>query len=162
MRATGIDITAALLEQAQERQARLNVENVEWHQGEVRALAYPDESFTIVTSRDALHHCESAGDVLAEMVRVCCPAGMVAVLDVYVSVDVTKAQNINRMEKHHDSSHTRALPLSELRALFVAAAVEAMVLDTLDTDSLGVNRRLQEGRPVLSYPIVEFVCRASA
>ena len=187
--ATGIDITSAMLDQARERQVRLEIQNVQWDQGDVTKLPYQNDSFTIVTSRYAFHHFEAPKDVLSEMVRVCRPEGTIAVMDVCASEDQAKAENFNKMEKYRDPSHTRALPLSELRALFTSfglpspsvtfyqmevrldhllkasfpkqgdsEAVEALVQDSLETDSLGTNTRLKDGRLVFSYPIAILAC----
>lgn len=187
--ATGIDITPAMLDKAREQQVRLQLQNVEWHYGDVTALPYQDESFTIVTSRYAFHHFEVPGNVLSEMVRVCRPGGAIAVMDLCVSEDERKAENFNRMEKYRDPSHVRALPLSELRTMYMsvglsapyvsfyqmdvrldhllkasfpnpgdAIAVEALVRESLETDSLGVNTRLKDGKLVFSYPIALLAC----
>jgi SAM-dependent methyltransferase len=124
-RATGIDITASMLDKARERQAQLQLKNVEWHQGDVTKLPYENGAFTIVTSRYAFHHFEEPGGVLAEMIRVCRTGGTVAVMDICVSEDKEKAGRFNRMEKYRDPSHTRALPLSEHRNLFASAGLDA-------------------------------------
>ena len=191
--ATGIDITAAMLDKAREQQVRLNIKNVEWHEGDVTKLPYKDGAFTIVTSRYALHHFEDPGAVLSEMVRVCDAGGTVAVMDICVSEDRAKAGNFNRMEKYRDPSDTRALPLSEHLALFASAgldrpavefyqmkvrldhllkasfpnpgdsaAVEALVRESLETDSLGANTRMKDGKLRFSYPIAVLASKKRA
>src|SRR5262249_22419844 len=54
--ATGIDLTPAMLERAQQQAAGQGLTNVTWQHGDVTPLPYPDASFTIVTSRFAFHH----------------------------------------------------------------------------------------------------------
>src|SRR5262249_1282426 len=56
--------------------------------------------------------------VLGEMRRVCTPGGRVLVVDTEASPDPAKAAEFNRMEILRDPSHVRAMPLTELFALF--------------------------------------------
>lgn len=42
---TGIDLTPAMIEQAQQRQRRLGLENLTWQVGDVLALPFPDAAF---------------------------------------------------------------------------------------------------------------------
>src|SRR5436309_5568265 len=55
-RATGVDVTPAMLEQAQRLAAEKGLTNVEWRQGDVNALPFEDGSFTIVVTRFSMHH----------------------------------------------------------------------------------------------------------
>jgi hypothetical protein len=55
------------------------------------------------------------------MARVCRRGGRVVVVDVSPALD--KAATFNEMERLRDPSHTRALPLEELTALFAAAGL---------------------------------------
>ena len=61
--------------------------------------------------------------ILKEMIRVCAPGGRVLVADMHTSTDSAKGAEFNRMELLRDPSHVRALPVSELRALFPAAGL---------------------------------------
>src|SRR5919198_5561628 len=80
-RATGIDLTPAMLERARALQQQRGLTNVHWHRGDVLALPYADGAFSIVTSRFAFHHLLNPGSVLREMRRVCAPGGRVVVVD---------------------------------------------------------------------------------
>jgi ubiquinone/menaquinone biosynthesis C-methylase UbiE len=123
--ATGIDVTPAMLERARALAGDRGFANVTLDQGDVQSLPYADASFTIVLSRFTFHHFLDPLAVLEEMVRVCAPGGTVMVIDVQASDDPAKADEFNRMEKLRDPSHVRALPLGELRQLFVAAGLPA-------------------------------------
>jgi SAM-dependent methyltransferase len=122
-RATGIDVTPAMLDQARKAAAEQGLTNVAWDQGDVTTLPYPDASFAIVATRFSFHHFVDAGVVLKEMVRVCAPGGRIVVADSCPSEDTAKAAAFNRLELLRDPSHTRALPLSEMKALFAAAGL---------------------------------------
>jgi SAM-dependent methyltransferase len=120
-RATGIDLTPAMLERALALQQQRGLTNVYWHRGDVLALPYADGAFSIVTSRFAFHHLLDPGAVLTEMRRVCAPGGRVVVVD--SSPDPSKAAAFNGMEKLRDPSHVRAMPPDELLGLFRAAGL---------------------------------------
>lgn len=116
--ATGIDMTPAMLEQAQRLAAEKGLTNVAWRQGDVTTLPYPDASFTIVVTRFSFHHFLDPRAVLQEMVRVCAPGGRIVVVDTCASEDPAKAAEFNRLEKLRDPSHARNLTLTELKGLF--------------------------------------------
>ncbi len=121
--ATGIDMTPAMLDRARHLAVEKGVANVTWREGDVARLPYPDGAFTIVVTRFAVHHFPDPGAVFGEMVRVCAPGGRIVVVDTYVSPDLAKAAEFNRLETLRDPSHARALPLAELKGLFRAAGL---------------------------------------
>jgi len=121
--ATGIDVTPAMLDQARQAAAASGLANTSWDQGDVTTLPYADGRFTIVATRFSFHHFVDAAVVLREMVRVCAPGGRIVVADSCPSEDKAKAAAFNRLELLRDPSHTRALPLSELKSLFAAAGL---------------------------------------
>jgi len=121
--ATGIDVTPAMLDEARRAAAQNGLTNTSWDQGDVTTLPYADESFSIVATRFSFHHFVDPLRVLKEMARVCKPGGRIVVADSCPSEDAAKAAAFNRLEKLRDPSHTRALPLSEIKALFDAAGL---------------------------------------
>jgi ubiquinone/menaquinone biosynthesis C-methylase UbiE len=121
--ATGIDVTPAMLDQARKAAAENGLTNTSWYQGDVTTLPYADGSFTIVATRFSFHHFLHPLAVLCEMVRVCAPGGRVVVVDSCPSEDKAKSEAFNRLELLRDPSHTRALPLSEMKELFAAAGL---------------------------------------
>ena len=122
-RATGIDMTPAMLDRARQFAAEKGITNVTWREDDVSSLPWPDASFTIVATRFAVHHFPDPAAVLREMVRVCAPGGRVVVVDTCASADPVKAAAFNRLEKLRDPSHVRALPLAELEGLFYTAGL---------------------------------------
>src|SRR5437764_4417621 len=50
-RATGIDLTPAMIDKAREHAAALNLTNVDWHVGNVLPLPFPDCVFSVAVSR---------------------------------------------------------------------------------------------------------------
>ena len=112
---TGIDLTAAMIDQGRVLQAQGGMTNVDWHVGDILPLPFPDGAFSLVVSQAAFHHLTDPAAVLAEMLRVCSPDGRIAIND--MSPEPEKAEALNKIEKQRDPSHVRALPPAELRAL---------------------------------------------
>jgi ubiquinone/menaquinone biosynthesis C-methylase UbiE len=123
--ATGIDLTPAMLDRARVLAAEKGVANVSWREGDIRALPWPDATFDIVVTRLSFHHLRDPAGVLAEMARVCRPAGRIVVVDMRASEEPAKAAAWNRLEKLRDPSHVRCLSLTELQSLFAAAGLPA-------------------------------------
>jgi ubiquinone/menaquinone biosynthesis C-methylase UbiE len=124
---TGVDVTTAMLQQAGAEQRSRNLPNAHWVQADATCLPYRDDEFSLVTSRLTFHHLVQPLAVLREMVRICKPDGRVVVVDVSPPPD--KVAAFDRMEKLRDPSHTHALPLEELTALFAAAGLQNPRLD---------------------------------
>jgi ubiquinone/menaquinone biosynthesis C-methylase UbiE len=119
---TGIDLTPAMLEQARKLQREAGLENLSWQVGDVAAMPFGDEMFSVVVSRYALHHLLEPARVLQEMARVCRQGGKVVVADVFAS-GVEQGGAYDRVEKLRDPSHVRALRLDEITAMFQAAGM---------------------------------------
>lgn len=121
--AVGIDMTPAMLERGRALGALRGLSNVRFDAGNCLALPYADGSFQAVVTRLSFHHVADPLAALREMVRVCAPGGSVLVADMFTSEDPWRAANFNAMERLRDPSHVRAMPVSELRALFAAAGL---------------------------------------
>ena len=130
--ATGIDLTPAMLDRARQLQVEKGLTNVTWTHGDVLPLPFPDATFSIVTSRFAFHHFLDPLAVMGEMKRVCKLGGKVIVADSAPAAD--KVDAFNAMEKLRDPSHTRALPVEELTALFASAGLEHPRVDRWQMD----------------------------
>ena len=95
--------------------------------GDVEArLPFDDNEFDVVVCRFAVHHFENPAIVIGEMARVCRVDGTVAVEDLISSEHPERAEYYNRFERLRDTSHTRALPLSELVKTIASAGLEIM------------------------------------
>ena len=126
--ATGIDLTPAMLEQARELEKQRVLSNVTWELGDVLPLPFDDGSFSIVSARFAFHHFLDPLAVLKEMRRVCKAGGRIVVAD--SAPARSKADAFNAMERLRDPSHTRALPVEELRELFASAGLAEPRVET--------------------------------
>lgn len=116
---TGVDLTHAMIEQAEARQRSLGLTNLSWSVGDAQPLAFPDAAFSRVITRYTFHHFTDPAGVFAEIVRVCRPGGRVTVCDVFTT-SAKQAEAYDQLERYRDPSHTHALQLAELDALFSA------------------------------------------
>lgn len=185
---TGIDLTPAMLEQAQKLQQEQGLANVTWDQGDVTKLPYPDGSFSIVSSRFVFHHLEQPLIVLREMSRVCRPGGRIVVADMAPSPE--KADALNAEERLRDPSHVRAMPEEELHGLFAQAGlpeseighyrvecelddllsrsfpnsgdeqrIRKMFYDSLPGNTMDLNTRIEGGKIFYSFPVAVLVAK---
>jgi 2-polyprenyl-3-methyl-5-hydroxy-6-metoxy-1,4-benzoquinol methylase len=87
-RVVGLDVSAAPLAEARELAERTGTA-VTFVQGDVYALAEPDDSFDVVHAHQVLQHLADPVAALREMARVCRPGGVIAVRDVDYGAFVT-------------------------------------------------------------------------
>jgi len=184
--ATGVDLTPAMLEQARKLQQQKGLNNVTWQPGNVYSLPFPQEQFSIVSSRFAFHHLQDTLAALNEMKRVCQPGGRIVVAD--MSPLPEKAAALNAAELLRDPSHVRALPTNELRELFQQAGLATpqvtsyrmegeledllarsfpnegnaerlrkIFADSLMDDALDLNTHQKNGKIYYSFPVAVLV-----
>jgi ubiquinone/menaquinone biosynthesis C-methylase UbiE len=118
---TGIDLTPAMVAQARGRQRSLGLTNLTWVVGDAQPLPFPGASFSRVITRYSFHHLTDPAGAFAEMARACRPGGRVTVADVFTT-SPGQAEAYDRLERWRDPSHTHALQLRELEALFAGLA----------------------------------------
>jgi len=128
----GLDLTPEMLTKARERCAKAGRTNVVFQEGSATALPFADGSFDAAVTRLSFHHFLAPADVLAEMLRVVKPGGIVAVADVVGTEQPDKAALQNAIEILRDPSHVRMLAASELLALFARAGAAIVVQDSWD------------------------------
>lgn len=188
---TGIDLTAAMLDQARALQHRRDLGNLSWELGDATQLPFARESFSLVLSRYAFHHAPDPLSVLREMVRVCRKGGRIVIADGCPAPD--KAHAHHRFEKLMDPSHARALTETEFDAILrevgltkvnkawdrldmelgrsLAAAfpnpgddevIRRMVRDDVGVDALGLNVTAVGDELRYAYPILIIVAEKTA
>jgi ubiquinone/menaquinone biosynthesis C-methylase UbiE len=180
---TGIDLTPAMIEQAQELQRAKGLTNLTWQIGNVLPLPFADGTFSLVVSRYTFHHFLDPRAVWAEMVRVCHPGGMILVADVTSAPE--KRDFFDIMEKLRDPSTTRTLTpaefmgmaeemkLTEIKTHFSKSErnleahlqasfpqpgdedkIRRIFREDLDRDALGLGAHLKGGEIYFAYPII--------
>jgi SAM-dependent methyltransferase len=108
----GVDLTPAMVELAAESARKSSISNVNFLEGNMTMLPFPDDHFDVSVSRYAFHHLENPRKAFAEMLRVTRPGGKIIVLD--VTPEPEKRENYDRFERLRDPSHTSALTTEEL------------------------------------------------
>lgn len=120
----GVDLTAAPIAIAQRTARERGLTNVRFEVGEADKLSYSEGEFDIVVCRFAFHHFRNPEAILLQMCGVCRAGGTVAVEDLFAHENWRRAERCNRIEQLRDTSHTRALALSELIAMMGRAGLE--------------------------------------
>ncbi len=120
----GVDLTDAPLAIARKNRAERGLTNVSFESADATQLPLEDGSFDVAVCRLAFHHFDTPRQVLSEMVRVCRPGGKITVQDMISSEQADRADYYNRWERLRDPSHTRALSLGQLVALYREAELE--------------------------------------
>lgn len=182
----GMDLTPAMLEQAARRQQEQGLANLVWQQGDVQALPYADNSFSLVITRYSFHHLLDPQQTLAEMIRVCKPEGRVLVAD--VALPEEKSRAYDQLELLRDPSHTHALTITEFSKLFLQSGlhecrqasygvqleleaqlrasfplpgdeerIRELVAGDIGLNNLGINARRKDETVVYTVPISVFV-----
>jgi ubiquinone/menaquinone biosynthesis C-methylase UbiE len=141
------DLTPEMLVKARERCAKAGRTNVAFQEGSATSLPFADASFDAAVTRLSFHHFVEPRDVLAEMLRVVKPGGVVAVADVVSTEAPDKAAVQNAIETLRDPSHVRMLPASELLALFASTGAAIVQQEAWDKP-----RELEEWFGIVANP----------
>ena len=92
-RVIAVDRSARVLDRARALAARLQVENVEWRQGEIEQLPLDDGAVDVALLSQALHHALDPRLALTEATRVAADGGRVLLLDLRAHTEAwTKAR----------------------------------------------------------------------
>ncbi len=120
-RVVATDLTPQMLDAAQMLAQQRGVRNIEFLVADAQSLPFDSDYFNLVTNRIALHHYPDMHAAIREMVRVCQPGGLVALVDNVVPPEEDTAAFINHFEALRDPSHHWAYSLEQLEAAFAEA-----------------------------------------
>src|SRR5579862_6729410 len=123
---TGIDLTPAMIDRARAYCTGQGLANVSFQLGDVMAMPFPDDAFSLVLSRFAFHHMVDPRAVLAEKVRCCKPGGRIMIVDACASDDPEKAAAWNRVEILRDPSHVAFRTLAYLTEAITAVGLKPL------------------------------------
>lgn len=122
----GVDFTPAILGRARASAEKDGIRNLAVVLGDARRLPFADASIDVAVTSYSLHHILDPQRVIDEMARVLAHGGRAGVLDMIVPEDAAAAELRNRIEVARDPSHARAMPASELAAMFRAAGLRVI------------------------------------
>jgi arsenite methyltransferase len=88
-RVTGIDMTSAMLAKARAAAADMGATNVDFVEGEVEQLPFPDASFDVVISNGVIDLIPDKDAVFSEIERVLVPGGRIQIADVTIQNPVS-------------------------------------------------------------------------
>jgi len=125
----GVDLSRETLAAARRDAAERGLDNLQYQEGSVYSLPFPDGRFDVAYAHQVLQHLRDRGAALREMLRVVRPGGLVAVRDVDWATAVYWPRDpwIDRFIEVHQEAWRRngGEPQMgrQLRALFNAAGV---------------------------------------
>ena len=117
------DMTEPMLAETRHNAVARGLTNVLTRQGTAEALPFPDESFDIVTVRQAPHHYADVRTAVREMARVVKRSGRIVIVDSVSPDDDLLDRQWNHIEKLRDPSHVRNYRPSEWRAFMKDAGL---------------------------------------
>lgn len=121
---TGVDLTPAMVEEAERRAQEEGITNVSFLRGDATALDFADGSFDGAITRFSFHHIPVPGRVMAEMARMVRPGGWVVVGDQVTDDEGEGAAWHQEIERLRDPSHWASQRLDRLRAMGTEAGLE--------------------------------------
>lgn len=149
---SGVDLTPAMINEAEKRAREEGVGNVSFSVGDAASLDLADATFEGAITRLSLHHIPAPGRIVAEMARVVRPGGAVVVSDLAADRDHDAAAWREEIERLRDPSHWACLTPERLRETGAAAGLvvedEEIVPVDLDFDdwlARGSNGRAAAG-----------------
>jgi len=122
LRVCGVDLTPALLAQAQHASFEAGQKNVRFVCGDAGAVPLADASVDLAVCGYSFHHFDSPAQVAREMARIVRRGGRVAVVDLILPRPEHEAAH-NAIERARDASHVRTHTADELGELLVAAGL---------------------------------------
>jgi ubiquinone/menaquinone biosynthesis C-methylase UbiE len=128
----GLDLTPAMLERARKEAAAGNLSNFSLIRGNLLQLPFAGGSFDLVVTSYSIHHLPDAVTAIREVARILKRGGKFGLLDIIVSEDPAVAKAYNDIEIARDSSHTRALPVSEFEKLLASCGLRILSREIVD------------------------------
>ncbi|HXF69862.1 MAG TPA: methyltransferase domain-containing protein [Thermoflexus sp.] len=132
----GLDLTLAMGKEFAALARERGFPHARFVVGDVEAVPFPEACFELVTCRRAAHHFPNPARALAEMARVLSAGGRLGLVDMVAPEDPASAQFLNQLERARDTSHQRALSVSEWLALVEASGLRVRIWEVMEEQYL--------------------------
>jgi ubiquinone/menaquinone biosynthesis C-methylase UbiE len=129
-RVVTVDLAEPMLAQARRLAEERGIANVEFRQGDVEHLPFPDAAFDLVVSRFVAHHFPHPQRAIGELARVLKPVGAFLLVDVVSPDDPATDTYLNAVELLRDTSHVRDHSIEQWRVMFERADLSFEELGT--------------------------------
>ncbi|HEV2356215.1 MAG TPA: methyltransferase domain-containing protein [bacterium] len=116
----GVDLTAAMLEQARARLRSLRAGSVSLVRGEAARLPFASGAFSIAVTTYTLHHFGEVRGVLREMIRVLRSPGRLVIGDLVGAEDNHARALANEIERLRDPAHIELHSVRGIEALLAS------------------------------------------
>lgn len=135
----GVDMTPAMLSQANENKARLGLNQVEFRAGHIEKLPVDSNTVDIIMSNCVINLSPQKADVFAESYRVLKPGGRLAISDIVTDGHFTE-DHLSNMEAW-SACVSGAIPADEYTGLMHKAGfVNIEVVDKESADAMASNQ----------------------
>jgi len=133
-RVVGIDLAEQMLKVGRENVARAGLsDQIELRHCDAKTMPFADASFQVIMSNSIVHHIPEPARVLAEMVRVTAPDGVLFVRDLLRPATDFELQQLVQTYAGDANDHQRQMFADSLHAALTLAEVRGLV------GSLGVD-----------------------
>jgi ubiquinone/menaquinone biosynthesis C-methylase UbiE len=123
-----IDLAEHMLRVGQENVRRAGLESrVRLQRVDAKGLPFPDETFGAVMSNSIVHHIPHPADVLAEVVRVAAPGGVLFIRDLLRPPDEATWHHLVETYAGDANAHQRKMFADSLHAALTVEEVRALV-----------------------------------
>ena len=116
-----LDLTRPMLEAAQKEAVARGFTTIHYLEGDAQALPCEDESFDVVTCRQAAHHFPRVQQAVREWARVLKPGGKLLLVDSTSPEEADAEALLHEIESLRDPSHVRNHRISEWTAFLSEA-----------------------------------------
>lgn len=127
---TGVDLTHGMLLEAQRLAASLQIH---WVEGDVEALPFRGEAFSVVTCRRAPHHFTDLDQAIDEMLRVLGIGGRIGIIDQVNPEDADGMRLMDELERLRDPSHEHTLSVGEWQAILGRHQIVTTFLEVVES-----------------------------
>ncbi len=129
-RVVGLDLTWEMLVEG--RRLAVRHAGIDWIQGDVEALPFGDQTFSVVTCRRSTHHFPDLDRALEEMTRVLRLGGRLGIVDQVSPEKEAGRQLLEEVERLRDPSHVGTLTPQEWRTIAAAHGVAVLVAEVIE------------------------------